>query len=108
MINQLRSLPVLVIAGAVVFAVAACGDDSVNPSIPPEASTAKDAAGEGGEGGLEAGGGDDAATEAGGDHASPEAGDGGDGAAEPEAASGEGGAEGGADAGGEGGDAAPD
>jgi hypothetical protein len=46
----------LVIAFASALAVAGCGDDSVNPSVPPEAGAAKDAAPEGGEAGQDGGG----------------------------------------------------
>jgi hypothetical protein len=70
MMNHRRSLSALLITGAVAFLAAACGDDSVNPSTPPDAGAVKDAAGEGGEGGHEQGdGGDAAAGETGGEDA---------------------------------------
>ena len=105
MIHPRRSLLVLVVAGAVAFAVAACGDDTVTPSTPPDAAATKDATVEGGEGGHEAGRGDDSATEPDADAAALS--DGGEeAAAEAGEAGGEGGTEGGVEAGEEGGDAA--
>jgi len=66
-----KSLAALFLAGAFAFTVAACGDDSVNPSTPPDASSARDGLGAGEadsshpETGEDGGSGGDAADETG-------------------------------------------
>jgi hypothetical protein len=73
--RSLPFFPLLAVAAVFAVGVAACGDDSTDPSTPPDASGdaigSKDAAAEGGGGdGATGAGGGDTASEAGGDGAS--------------------------------------